>query len=66
MGKVSDCALALETLLIDAGAPSGVYSKVFASVDQVGLMIDDTRIVGVTLTGSENAGVAAAERAGHN
>lgn len=63
---VPQCALAFERLMQDAGAPAGVYTNLFASIEQVGRLIDDPRIVGVTITGSERAGAAVAERAGRN
>lgn len=64
--NVPQCALAFERLLQEAGAPAGVYTNIFASIDQVGRVIDDPRVRGVTLTGSERAGAAVAERAGRN
>jgi succinate-semialdehyde dehydrogenase/glutarate-semialdehyde dehydrogenase len=63
---VPQCALAIERLMQDAGAPAGVYTNLFASIEQVGRLIDDPHIVGVTITGSERAGAAVAERAGRN
>src|SRR3546814_16271331 len=44
----------------------GVFTNIFASHDQIARLIDDPRVVGVTVTGSERAGAAAAERAGRN
>jgi succinate-semialdehyde dehydrogenase/glutarate-semialdehyde dehydrogenase len=64
--NVPQCALAFARLFEEAGAPPGVYTNVFASIDQVGRIIDDPRVRGVTLTGSERAGAAVAERAGRN
>lgn len=64
--SVPQCALALERLFKKAGAPDGVYTNIFASIDQVGHAIDDPRVAGVTVTGSERAGSAVAERAGRN
>ncbi|WP_160107304.1 NAD-dependent succinate-semialdehyde dehydrogenase [Pseudomonas izuensis] len=64
--SVPQCALAFARLFEEAGAPTGVYTNVFASIDQVGRIIDDPRVRGVTLTGSERAGAAVAERAGRN
>ncbi|MFO7705189.1 MAG: aldehyde dehydrogenase family protein, partial [Halopseudomonas sp.] len=65
-GTVPQCALAFEKLWRDAGAPVGAYTNVFVSYDQVNRMIDDPRIKGVALTGSEDAGSKVAERAGRN
>jgi succinate-semialdehyde dehydrogenase/glutarate-semialdehyde dehydrogenase len=65
-GNVPQSALAFARLFEDVGAPEGIYTNIFASIDQVGRLIDDTRIRGVTVTGSERAGAAVAERAGRN
>ena len=65
-GTVPQCALAFEKLWLEAGAPAGAYTNVFASYDQVNRAIDDPRIKGVALTGSEAAGSKVAERAGKN
>lgn len=61
---VPQCALALARLFKDAGTPDGVYTNIFSSIRQVNALIDDFRVRGVTLTGSEVAGAAVAERAG--
>jgi succinate-semialdehyde dehydrogenase / glutarate-semialdehyde dehydrogenase len=65
-GSVPLSALAFARLFQEARAPDGVYTNIFASLDQVGRLIDDVRIRGVTVTGSERAGSAVAERAGRN
>ena len=62
--NVPRCALAFAQLFYDAGSPTGAYTNLFCSVEQIGTLIDDFRIRGVTLTGSERAGAAVAERAG--
>ncbi|RFU31298.1 hypothetical protein B7463_g5040, partial [Scytalidium lignicola] len=62
--NVPRCALAIAKLFDDAGFPQGVYTNVFASLAGVNLLIDDFRVRGVTLTGSEKAGITVAERAG--
>ena len=64
--NVPQCALAFERVLIEAGAPPGVYTNLFCSFSQISTLIDDFRIRGVTLTGSERAGASVAERAGKN
>lgn len=64
--SVPQSALAFARLFEDAGAPKGVYTNIFASLGQTGRLIDDPRVRGVTLTGSERAGAAVAERAGRN
>ena len=64
--NVPQCALAFEALMIEAGAPVGAYTNLFISKDQVAQVIDDPRIRGVALTGSEAAGAVVAARAGQN
>jgi succinate-semialdehyde dehydrogenase/glutarate-semialdehyde dehydrogenase len=64
--NVPQCALAFARLFEQAGAPAGAYTNVFASIGQIGRVIEDPRIAGVTVTGSERAGSAVAERAGRN
>jgi len=62
--NVPQCALAFEKLLLDAGAPQGVYANVFLSNEQAATAVADPRIKGVALTGSERAGSAVAAEAG--
>ncbi len=64
--NVPQSALAFARLFDEVGAPTGVYTNIFASIEQVARLIDDARIRGVTVTGSERAGAAVAERAGRN
>ena len=64
--NVPQCALAIEQLFEEAGAPKGAYTNLFASKEQVAQMIDDPRVRGVALTGSEAAGAVVAARAGKN
>ncbi len=65
-GNVSQCAIAFEKLLTEAGAPTGLYTNMLISHDQSGYVIDDPRIKGVALTGSVAAGKSVAARAGKN
>ena len=65
-GIVPQCALAFEKLLLDAGAPVGLYTNLFISHEQSEQVVDDPRIKGVCLTGSVAAGQAVAARAGKN
>jgi succinate-semialdehyde dehydrogenase/glutarate-semialdehyde dehydrogenase len=64
--SVPQCALAIEELLRDAGAPAGVYQNLFASHGQLERVIADRRVRGVSLTGSERAGAAVAAAAGRH
>ncbi|MDE0947377.1 MAG: aldehyde dehydrogenase family protein, partial [Sphingobium sp.] len=65
-GIVPQCAIAFEELMIEAGAPVGLYTNVLISHDQSNALVDDPRIKGVALTGSVAAGRSLAARAGHN
>ena len=58
------CALAVEQLFTDAGAPEGVFTNTFLRIADVEQVIADPRIAGVTLTGSERAGSAVGALAG--
>jgi succinate-semialdehyde dehydrogenase/glutarate-semialdehyde dehydrogenase len=58
------CALAIEQLFTDAGAPAGVFTNTFLRIDDVEQVIADPRIQGVTLTGSERAGSSVGALAG--
>jgi succinate-semialdehyde dehydrogenase/glutarate-semialdehyde dehydrogenase len=62
--NVPRCALAFEKLLLDAGAPKGLYTNVFVSHGQTDKLIADPRIKGVALTGSVEAGRIIAAGAG--
>ena len=61
---VPQCALAFETIMKDAGAPDGSYTNLFVTADQVSLLIEDLRVQGIALTGSEEAGESLAAQAG--
>ena len=60
------CALALEQLFRDAGAPEGVYTNLFLRIDDVEQVIAHPNVEGVTLTGSERAGSSVASLAGRH
>jgi succinate-semialdehyde dehydrogenase / glutarate-semialdehyde dehydrogenase len=60
------CALALEQLFLDAGAPEGVYTNLFVRIPDVEKVIAHRYVQGVTLTGSERAGASVAELAGRH
>lgn len=64
--NLPQCSLLYEQLFKEAGFPDGVYTNIFCTNDQAGALIDDFRIRGIALTGSERAGRAVAERAGKN
>ncbi len=62
--NVPQCALAIEEIFLKAGFPEGVFQTLLIDAEQVGPIIDDPRVVGVTLTGSMGAGSAVARQAG--
>ncbi|MFP5290315.1 MAG: NAD-dependent succinate-semialdehyde dehydrogenase [Actinomycetes bacterium] len=59
-------AEAIQRIFLDAGFPEGAYVNVYATNDQIGTIIADPRVAGVSLTGSERAGAAVAEQAGRH
>ena len=61
-----ESAEAIQSMMADAGFPDGAYQTILASNDQIEKAIEDPRVRGVSLTGSERAGAAVAEIAGRN
>jgi len=62
--NVPQCALAIEQLFLEAGAPEGLYTNLFLSNQRTTALVADKRIQGVSLTGSESAGASVAAEAG--
>lgn len=62
--NTTQCALEIERVFRDAGAPEGVFGTLLMTNEAVDELILDSRIAAVTLTGSERAGVAVASAAG--
>lgn len=62
--NVPRCALAIEEVLREAGAPTGVFTTLMVTVEDVARVIADERVHAVTLTGSEGAGRQVAAVAG--
>src|SRR5437879_517598 len=62
--NVPRCALQIEEVFREAGFPRGLFSTALIESSAVAGLIDDPRIVAVTLTGSALAGSKVAERAG--
>ncbi len=62
--NVPQCALAIEALVRRAGFPRGVFQTLLIEARQVEHLLNDPRVVAVTVTGSEAAGRAVAAQAG--
>jgi succinate-semialdehyde dehydrogenase/glutarate-semialdehyde dehydrogenase len=62
--NVSLCALEIEKIFADAGAPSGVFQTLIVAGSKVESIVTDSRIKAATLTGSEPAGRAVAAQCG--
>jgi succinate-semialdehyde dehydrogenase/glutarate-semialdehyde dehydrogenase len=62
--SVTGCAIAIEEIWREAGAPPGVLQLLRLSSSRIGEVIDDRRVAAVTLTGSTPAGRQVASRAG--
>jgi succinate-semialdehyde dehydrogenase/glutarate-semialdehyde dehydrogenase len=62
--NVPQCALALEELFREAGAPAGAFQTLLVGSARVDALIADPRVAAVTLTGSEGAGAAVGAAAG--
>ena len=62
--NVPESALYLHTLFTRGGFPEGSFGTLMIGAGLVNSVIDDWRVKAVTLTGSEPAGRAVAERAG--
>jgi len=54
---VPQCALAIESLFLEAGFPEGAFQTLLIGSGQVDALLNDPRIVAATLTGSEQAGI---------
>ena len=59
-----ESAEAIEKIFDEAGAPKGLYTNIFAGHSQISKLINDDRVQGVSLTGSEGAGRSIASQAG--
>ncbi len=61
---VPQCAIAIEEMFLEAGAPVGLYTNLLISGKRASALVADQRIKGVSLTGSEAAGASIATEAG--
>ena len=55
--NVPQCALAIESIFLEAGFPEGTFQTLLIGSSQVDALLNDPRIVAATLTGSEQAGI---------
>ena len=62
--NVPQSALAIEEVFREAGVPQGVFQTLLIGSGAVDQIIEDHRVAGVTLTGSEAAGARVAATAG--
>jgi succinate-semialdehyde dehydrogenase/glutarate-semialdehyde dehydrogenase len=62
--NVPQCAAAFEKLMKEAGLPDGAFKNLYATRTQIELILNDDRVHGVALTGSEGAGATVAAAAG--
>ena len=62
--NVSRCALEVERAFVDAGFPHGIFRTLLLPGAETAELIGDPRIAAVTLTGSTQAGSAAAAASG--
>ena len=64
--NVPGCALAIESVFAEAGFPPGAFRSLLIPAARAEALVADPRIAAVTLTGSERAGRAVAQAAGHS
>ncbi len=64
--NVSGCALAIERIIIAAGAPVGLFQTLILPSSRIDKLIDNPVVAAITLTGSTNAGSKVAKAAGRN
>jgi succinate-semialdehyde dehydrogenase / glutarate-semialdehyde dehydrogenase len=62
--NVPQCALAIESIISQAGFPTGALQTLLIDSSQVKSIVEDERVKAATLTGSEPAGAALAAVAG--
>lgn len=62
--NVPGCALVIEEMVVQAGFPAHVFQTLLVGSTIVEKIIENPRIVAVTLTGSTNAGISVASKAG--
>ncbi len=61
--NVPQCAAKFQALMAEAGLPAGAFVNLYATRGQVETILNDPRVHGVALTGSEGAGAIVAAQA---
>jgi succinate-semialdehyde dehydrogenase/glutarate-semialdehyde dehydrogenase len=64
--NVPQCALAIQRLFEEAGFPPACFQSLLIAGSHVAALLEDPRVKGVSLTGSEKAGASVAAAAGKN
>jgi succinate-semialdehyde dehydrogenase / glutarate-semialdehyde dehydrogenase len=64
--NVCGCAIAMEKIFLEAGAPKGVFTSLIMDTPAVAKILSSDAVHAVTLTGSERAGGSVAALAGTN
>lgn len=64
--NVPQCAQMIESIFREAGAVDGIYTNLFLAGKRIAKLARDSRISGMSLTGSEQAGSSLGEAAGKN
>ena len=64
--NVPQCAQAFQDIFTEIDAPKGLYTNLFLSSKKIEKLIENPKIEGACLTGSEKAGASLAEFAGKN
>ncbi|MCH4024480.1 MAG: NAD-dependent succinate-semialdehyde dehydrogenase [Acetobacter sp.] len=62
--NVPQCAAIFEELMLEAGLPKGAFRNLYLARHQTEIILNDARVCGVALTGSEAAGAVVASVAG--
>lgn len=61
--NVPQSAARFEQLMKDAGLPDGAFTNLYANRNHIEMILNDPRVQGVALTGSEGAGATVAQQA---
>lgn len=64
--NVTGCSIALENAFAESGFPACIYQSLVVENEKVAYILQDFRVKGVSVTGSEKAGKAVASLAGAN